>query len=153
MTALAHACILIVVIRFVLFVIASACVAAVIAAVRPASAAAGWCWPSCSTYGLLGAGTSTYNGCWYSSGEVCSGWSYWGTNGVVKTCYPGCDYYGNTRGTILYGFENRDRIRGRFTVLSNRFYIQPYEVGMGGYLRAQVAWYSGPASQINVAAG
>jgi len=78
--------------RFVLFLIASTCVAAVFAVARPATASAGWCWPGCSTYGLLGPGTSTYNGCWHSSGEVCSGWGYWSTNGVVKTCYPGCDY-------------------------------------------------------------
>jgi hypothetical protein len=53
---------------------------------------------------------------------------------------------------ILYGFEDGQRIRGRFTVKSGTRYIEPGEVGMGGYLRAQVMWYSGPASQINVAA-
>jgi len=125
--------------------------AVVVGLAQPSDAAAGWCWPSCSTYGLLGQSTSTRNGCWYSSGEVCSGWNYWYLNGVVKTCYPSCDAWGNTTGQILYGFENGDRIRGRFTVRVNRFLIQPAELGMGGYLRAQVAWWSG-VSQINVAA-
>jgi hypothetical protein len=152
LTLRSRGCILIVMTRFLMFAFALVCAAVVVAFARPATASAGWCWPSCSSYGFLGQWTSTSNGCFYSSGEVCSGWGYWTTNGVVKTCYPACDWYGNTTGMILYGFENGSRIRGRYTVLSNHFYIQPYLVGMGGYLRAQVAWYSGPPSQINVAA-
>jgi len=123
--------------------------AAVTGLARPGTASAGWCWPSCSTYGFLGATTSTGNGCWYYS-EVCSGWGYWYVNGVAKTCYPGCDYSGTTAGKILYGFENSDRIRGHFTTIASKRYIQPADVGMGGYLRAQASWWSGPASQINV---
>ena len=83
--------------------------------------------------------TSSNNGCWYSGGEVCSGWSYWSLNGVSKTCYPGCDYWRQTPGQILYGFENFERIRGRFTVSSGTRYIRPAEVSMGGYLRSFVA--------------
>jgi hypothetical protein len=138
--------------RYLLLFVLCCCAAVVFALAQPSRASAGWCWPNCSGLGFLSQGTSTYNGCWYSSGEVCSGWGYWSTNGVVKTCYPGCDYYGNTTGKILYGFENSSRIRGSFTTASNHFYIQPYMVGMGGYLRSQVAWWGGPASQINVAA-
>jgi hypothetical protein len=125
--------------------------AACVALAQPSKASAGWCWPDCSNYGILNWNTTTYNGCWYRSGAVCSGWSYWSLNGVSKTCYPGCDAYGNTTGQILYGFENGDRIRGRFTVRSGKFYISPGEVGMGGYLRSQVTWYAG-TSQVNVAA-
>jgi hypothetical protein len=29
--------------------------------------------------------------------------------------------------------------------------VQPGELGMGGYLRAQVTWWAGTTSQINVA--
>jgi hypothetical protein len=128
------------------------CAGIVVGLAQPSNAAAGWCWPNCSDWGFLGQSTSTYNGCWYSWGEVCSGWDYYYVNGVAKRCYPACDPWGNTTGMILYGFENRERIRGRFTVRANVYYIRPAEVGMGGYLRAQVAWWSGPASQINVAA-
>jgi hypothetical protein len=138
--------------RIVFVLFASAGVALVVALARPATASAGWCWPNCSGYGYLGQSTSTYNGCWYSSGEVCSGWAYWNTNGIAKTCYPGCDWNFNTTGMVLYGFENRERIRGRLTVKAGTVYIQPWSVSMSGYLRAQVAWYSGPASQLNAAA-
>lgn len=138
--------------RIVFLVIACACAAAVAALARPGSASAGWCWPTCSSYGNLGPGTSTYNGCWYGSGEVCSYWAAWQVNGIAKRCYPSCDYYSNTTGMVLYGFENRERIRGRLTVKADTVYISPTNVSMSGTLRAQVAWYSGPASQLNVAA-
>ena len=138
--------------RIVFLVIACACVAAVVALARPSSASAGWCWPNCSGYGFLGPSTSTNNGCWWSSGEVCSYWAVWTLNGIAKTCYPGCDWYNNTTGMVLYGFENRERIRGRLTVKRDALYIVPSNVSMSGVLRAQVAWYSGPASQLNAAA-
>ncbi|MFL5945845.1 MAG: hypothetical protein ACJ74D_05525 [Gaiellaceae bacterium] len=138
--------------RIVFFVIACACVTAVVALARPASASAGWCWPGCSSWGYLGAGTSTQNGCWYASGEVCSYWASWQVNGISKKCYPGCDWFNNTTGMVLYGFENRERIRGRLTVKSDTVYIAPSNVAMSGTLRAQVAWYSGPASLLNAAA-
>lgn len=138
--------------RTVIFMFTVACTAAIVALARPAPASAGWCWPSCSGYGMLGPSTSTNTGCWYSSGEVCSYYSAWTLTGVAKTCYPGCDWAWNTNGMILYGFENRERIRGRLTVKRDTVYLQPAAVGMGGQLRAQVAWYSGPASQINTAA-
>jgi hypothetical protein len=128
-----------------------AAVASVVALTAPSNASAGWCWPNCSNFGLLGPSTSTYNACWYRSGEVCSGWSYWSLNGVAKTCYPGCDGSGNTTGQILYGFESYSTIRGRFTVRTGKHYISPGDVGMGGYIRAQITWWSG-VSQINAAA-
>jgi hypothetical protein len=138
--------------RIVFFFTACACAAAVIALARPAPASAGWCWPTCSSYGFLGQSTSTNTGCWFASGEICSYYNNWFNVGVVKTCYPGCDWNYNTRGLILYGFENHDRIRGYFTGKANTFYIQPYELGMSGLLRAQITWYAGPASHINAAA-
>ena len=133
------------------FLFAFVGVAAVIGIARPSEAAAGWCWPNCSDYGILGPSTSSNNGCWYT-GEVCSGWGFWYLNGVAKTCYPGCDYWGNTRGQILYGFENGQRIRGYFSWAPGKSYIRPGEVGMGGYLRAQVNYWQGTSSQVNVAA-
>jgi hypothetical protein len=123
--------------------------AAAVSVSQPRNASAGWCWPSCGGYGLIGASTVAPNGCWYRT-EVCSGWGYWYLNGVSKTCYPGCSSTGNTTGTILYGFENASRIRGNFMSMAGKRYIQPADVGMGGYLRAQVSWWSGSTSQVNI---
>jgi len=138
--------------RTLIFGIAVACAATVVALARPAAASAGWCWPTCSTHGYLGQSTTTNNGCWYSRGEVCSYYGAWFNMGIDKTCYPGCNWNYQTTGVILYGFENHDRIRGRFTVKANTVYVEPWELGMSGALRAQVTWYSGPASQVNAAA-
>jgi hypothetical protein len=138
--------------RIVFLVIALACAAAVVALARPATASASWCWPSCSGYGYLGQSTSTNNGCWYSSGEVCSYYGYWFNTGIAKTCYPGCNWNYQTTSMVLYGFENRERIRGRLTVKADTVYVRPSDVAMSGSLRAQTAWYSGPASQLNAAA-
>jgi hypothetical protein len=136
--------------RILFFVIACACAAAVVALARPAPAAAGWCWPNCSGYGYLGPSTSTNTGCWFASGEVCSYYGSWFNMGISKTCYPGCDWNYNTTGVVLYGYENHDRIRGRFTARgSETVYARPNEFAMSGALRAQVTWYGGPASQLN----
>jgi hypothetical protein len=107
---------------------------------------------------VLRSWTSTNNGCWYGYGEVCSGWNYWSMNGVAKICDVYC-YDGVTRGRILYGFENQQHIRGRFTYLARTHRIIPSDVGLGGmYLRAQVSWWYNPdgtpsnPSGVNVAA-
>jgi hypothetical protein len=152
LTAPARDCILVVMKRIVFLSIALSCVAVVVALGRPATASAGWCWPSCSSYGYLGQSTSTYNGCWYSSGEVCSYYGYWFNTGIAKTCYPSCNWNYQTTGMVLYGFENRERIRGRLTVKADTVYVRPSDVAMSALLRAQTAWYSGPASQLNAAA-
>jgi hypothetical protein len=153
LTAVARGCILERMTRIALCVVACACAAAVAALARPSSASASWCWPSCSSYALLGQWTSTNTGCWYAYGEVCSDYNGWYNVGLAKTCYPGCDWNYYTTGVVLYGFENHDRIRGRFTAkAANTVYVQPSELGMSGLLRAQVTWYGGPASQINAAA-
>jgi hypothetical protein len=113
--------------------------ASLTAAARPDVARA-WCWPSCSTHGVLGSSTSTHNGCWYAYGEVCSGWNYWTMNGIDKRCWPVCyGYY--THGLVLYGFENKSTIRGRFTDYAGIYRIRPVDVSMGGYLRNQVNWW------------
>jgi hypothetical protein len=123
----------------VLTAVVGICVAA---AVRPDVGRAAWCWPACpsSSYGVLAWNTSTHNGCWYSSGEVCSGWNYWVLNGVDKRCWPVCDGY-YTHALVLYGFENRSTIRGRFADYTSIYRIRPVDVSMGGYLRAQVNWW------------
>jgi hypothetical protein len=138
--------------RFMLFLIACACVAAVAALARPTAASASWCWPSCSSYGILNQWTSTYTGCWFSNGEVCSYYNGWFNLGMAKTCYPGCDWNFNTTGVVLYGFENHDRIRGRFSSRGAvTLYVRPVDLSMSGLLRAQVTWYAG-TNQINAAA-
>jgi len=137
--------------RLVLFVIASACVAAVAALARPSAASAGWCWPSCGGYGILNQSTSTYTGCWFSSGEVCSYYNSWFNVGLTKTCYPGCDWNYRTTGVVLYGFENHDRIRGVFTDRAETVYTRPSYLSMTGLTRAQMTWYAG-TNQVNGAA-
>jgi hypothetical protein len=122
-------------------IVAALAAAGACGAVHADSARAGWCWPSCSAHAVLSPGTSTYNGCWYLGGEVCSGWNYWGVNGIDKQCYPRCDLYGYTQALVLYGFENGSTIRGRFTDYAGIFRIRPVDVSMGGYLRAQVNWW------------
>lgn len=123
---------------------------------RAPRAEAAWCWPDCSSFGKLGAVTTTFNGCWYSYGEVCSGWNNWLVNGVKKTCYPYCNPFPYTTAQLLFGFENSLRIRGRVTYAADTYRIFPADVGMGGYLRAQVSYWPGPGrpdpSEINAAA-
>jgi hypothetical protein len=151
LTAHARDCILVCMTRFLLL-FALCCIAAVVALAQPSRASAGWCWPNCSAYGYLGPSTSTYNGCWFASGEVCSYYGSWFNVGIAKTCYPSCDWNNRTTGVVLYGFENHDRIRGRFTDRADTVYVRPFELSMSGSLRAQVTWYGGPASQLNAAA-
>jgi hypothetical protein len=126
------------------FLVLASIVAAVsiAAAARSETARATWCWPACgsSNYGVLAWNTSTHNGCWYSYGEVCSGWNYWTLNGVDKRCWPICNGY-YTHALVLYGFENRSTIRGRFADYTSIYRIRPADVSMGGYLRAQVNWW------------
>jgi hypothetical protein len=144
--------------RRITLLIALICAATTAALAQPSQASAGWCWPNCSDYGVLRSTTSTYNGCWYTYGEVCSGWNYWYLNGVSKLCDLYCSY-NLTRGRILYGFENSWTIRGRFTYYAGTHRISPADVSLGGmYLRAQVNWWYNPdgspsnPSGINVAA-
>jgi hypothetical protein len=151
LTAFTTRCILERMKRFVLFVTACACVAAVAALARPTAASASWCWPSCGGYGLLGQWASTNTGCWFSNGEVCSYYNSWFNVGMSKTCYPGCDWNYRTTGVVLYGFENHDRIRGVFTDRAETVYTRPSYLGMSGLTRAQVTWYAG-TNQINAAA-
>jgi len=122
-------------------------VAGFVAVAAPGQASATWCWPSpaptCSTssYGLLGIGTTTGNGCWYAYSEICSGYDYFINDAINKLCYP--DYIcsgGVTSSTVLYGFENAQRIRGRYTNGIGTWQLIPSDVGMGGYLRAQEKW-------------
>jgi hypothetical protein len=114
---------------------------AVAAAAAPSTSRAAWCWPGCSSFGYLGPSTSTSNGCWYATGEVCSGWNFWSSTGINKQCYPRCDGNGWTQARVLYGFENAQRIRGWYTDYAVTTYIFPSHVSMGGYLRAQVSWF------------
>ena len=123
-----------------LLAVAAIVIVVSVAAGVKANVAGAWCWPSCSSYGVLTQTTSTYNGCWYSLGEVCSGWNYWTLNGIDKKCWPVCEYY-STHALVLYGFENSNTIRGRFTDSASTFWISPRDVSMGGYLRAQINWW------------
>jgi hypothetical protein len=125
--------------RLLIILAAATTIVAISAAATPSAAHAAWCWPSCDSFGYLGPGTSTYNGCWYATGEVCSGWNTWTANGINKACTPIC-IGGWTAGRVLYGFENNERIRGFYTAYAGTRYIYPYQVGMCCYLRAQASY-------------
>jgi hypothetical protein len=97
-----------------------------------------WAWGP----GWLGSTTSNNNNCWYSTGEVCSGWNYWVNNYLDKQTGGG--------GLVLQGFENSERIRGAYRSDPGFYIITVSEVGMGGYLKGQVTWWGDPASYIVV---
>lgn len=137
--------------KSLIVLIAAGAIAAALAAALavPSAAKAAWCWPTCSSSGYLGSGTSTYNGCWKYSGEVCSGWNYWSANGISKSCSPICGYGNYTQARILYGFENGSSIRGWYTDIAETRTVYAYQLGMGGYLRAQASWATYPDGRVS----
>lgn len=93
----------------------------------------------------LSSSTTSPNGCWYQPGAVCSGWNYFTFHTFNK--------YESNGGTVLYGYENNNVIRGRFSSAAGTYYIYPSDVSMGGYLKAQSTWWGDPASDIRSIAG
>jgi hypothetical protein len=73
--------------------------------------------------------------CWYRD-EGCSDWDYWTSNWV---------YYGTVGGQVLQGFENNSVIRGlKWTPPSSyQWTVYPGDYSMGGYLKANILWWSG----------
>ena len=89
-------------------------------------------------YGQVGIGSYSGPCIFYWNMARCSGWNYW----AVGSC---TDYSG---GTILCGFENTNRIRGRYLGAGQYVAQTPYDLGMGGYLLAHGTWWSGPNATI-----
>lgn len=130
--------------RGVLIVALAVLIAGAAASVRPSEASAEapastWCWPSSCGYDWMGAFTSNYNNCYYSSGDVCSGWNFWHWQDfwrLNEATYPA---------KILFGYENSERIRGWwstwYTASCQPCTITPSQVSMGGYLKGQNSWW------------
>jgi hypothetical protein len=107
--------------------------AAGFALTTPAAANAVW------TY--IGPLPGLYDGdcLWYPFTGQCSGWNTWAY----------IDTYNNGGGTILNGFENYNRIRGQWIASGGHRTTLPSDVGMGGYLKAQVTNNSGVTADVD----
>jgi hypothetical protein len=117
-----------------------ATVVATLALVPPAS---GGIWSWTGTFSM----TNPHSGpcIWWHSGQgqACSGWNYWNTSAVNNYGAP-------SSGFLLVGFQNANRIRGKYdpeSVCCATFKVTPGELGMGGYLIAQTEYASGPPYQ------
>lgn len=113
-------------------------VASAAALAIPEKASANWCWqkPEPCSFGYLSFNTTNTNGCWYSAGEVCSGWAYWYEQDFYRNYAP--IYIAKT----LYGYENSAHIRGLWSTGNcSPCIVLPSDVGLGGYLKAQDSWW------------
>jgi hypothetical protein len=102
----------------------------------PAASAAIWSWTG--TF----SSTNPHTGpcIWWHSGQgqACSGWNYWNTSAVNNGAA--------NDGSLLVGFQNNNRIRGKYDpegVCCATFQVTPGELGMGGYLIAQTEYATG----------
>jgi hypothetical protein len=134
--------------RLAVAVALAAVVGATVAAARPESAhGASWCWPSSCSFGLMYGWTYSAAGgtaCFYTAGEVCSGFANWRTQYYFRhhgdeTAYPA---------TILYGFETYSTIRGRFSYAFSNFVnpclpctVSPGQLSLPTWSRAQDTWW------------
>jgi hypothetical protein len=102
-------------------------------------------WAGYWQYGpaSLGRGHDDANCIWYRGQAACSGWNYWYQNQYSKQTNCGCSF------TYLLGFENGSTIRGRWISQSVSYlYTFPEDVGMGGYLKAHITYWSGTAVSV-----
>jgi hypothetical protein len=110
-------------------------------AVAPAASGGIWSWTG--TFSM----TNPHSGpcIWWHSGQgqACSGWNYWNTSAVNNYGAP-------ESGSLLVGFQNANRIRGKYdpeSVCCATFKVTPGELNMGGYLIAQTEYATGPPYQ------
>lgn len=80
-----------------------------------------WSWQ-----GSLGPGNGIC--LWYTSTGACSGWNYWLNSYGQSACFNSA--------RLHVGFQNGDRIRGRYIDPCQSTALFPETVGMGGYLMA-----------------
>jgi hypothetical protein len=119
---------------------ALAAAAAVTAALAIASPAYAGYWQ----YGpaWLGRGHDDSNCIWYRGQAACSGWNYW-FQGYYSRQQSCCNY------KYLHGFENNSTIRGLWIYDYVAYEeIYPSTVGMGGYLKTHLTWWSGNAVSV-----
>jgi hypothetical protein len=116
-----------------------------VAAVAVALVLATPAWAGYWQYGpaWLGRGYDDANCIWYRGQAACSGWNYWYQNQYSKQTNCGCSF------TYLLGFENNNTIRGRWISQSVGYlYTFPEDVGMGGYLKTHITYWSGTAVSV-----
>jgi hypothetical protein len=102
-------------------------------------------WAGYWQYGpaSLGRGHDDANCIWYRGQAACSGWNYWYQNQYSKQTNCGCSF------TYLLGFENNNTIRGNWISQSVTYLnVAPVDVGMGGYLKAHITYWSGTAVSV-----
>lgn len=102
-------------------------------------------WAGYWQYGpaSLGRGHDDANCVWYRGQAACSGWNYWYQNQYSKQTNCGCSF------TYLLGFENNNTIRGNWISQSVTYLnVAPVDVGMGGYLKAHITYWSGTAVSV-----
>ena len=104
-------------------------------------------WAGYWQYGpaSLGRGHDDANCIWYRGQAACSGWNYWYQNQYSKETNCSCSF------TYLLGFENNNTVRGRWISQSVGYlYTFPEDLGMGGYLKAHITYWSGTAVSVLV---
>ena len=102
-------------------------------------------WAGYWQYGpaFLGRGHDDANCIWYRGQAACSGWNYWYQNQYSKQTNCSCSF------TYLLGFENNNTIRGNWISQSVTYlYVTPVDVGMGGYLKTHITYWSGTAVSV-----
>lgn len=102
-------------------------------------------WAGYWQYGpaWLGRGHDDANCIWYRGQAACSGWNYWYQNQYSKQTSCGCSF------TYLLGFENNNTIRGNWISQSLTYLnVAPIDVGMGGYLKAHITYWSGTSVSV-----
>jgi hypothetical protein len=102
-------------------------------------------WAGYWQYGpaSLGRGHDDANCIWYRGQAACSGWNYWYQNQYSKQTNCGCSF------TYLLGFENGNTIRGSWISQSVTYLnVAPVDLGMGGYLKAHITYWSGNAVSV-----
>jgi hypothetical protein len=102
-------------------------------------------WAGYWQYGpaWLGRGHDDASCIWYRGQAACSGWNYWYQNQYSKQTNCGCSF------TYLLGFENNNTIRGNWISQSLTYLnVAPIDVGMGGYLKAHITYWSGTSVSV-----
>ena len=115
----------------------AATLAAAVAVGGTGTASAGWYFKTDDgQWGWLGPGLVDDPNCiWYRGRAACSGWNYWHWNYIERQ---------RQWGTILLGFENYERIRGKFIgEFETSDIVWPSMFSMGGYLVSHGTWWEG----------
>jgi hypothetical protein len=92
----------------------------------------------------LGVGHDDPNCIFYRGQAACTGWGYWYRNQYAKVCSYACGTF-----HYLIGYENNSVFRS-VDIFDTTIYVTvaPSDVGMGGYLKAHITYWSGNRVQV-----